>query len=103
RAAMPEERRLDAAVYVDECQNFLHLPGSLDDVLAEARGYRLALTLAHQHLGQLPKEFAEGVAANARNKVFFTVSPDDARVLARHVGPYLDPEDLAHLDRYQAA
>ena len=103
RAALAEPHRADAAVYVDECQNFLHLPGSLDDVLAEARGYRLALTLAHQHLGQLPRDLADGVAANARNKVFFTVSPDDARVLARHVGPYLGPDDLAHLDRYQAA
>jgi hypothetical protein len=103
RASLPERRRLDAAVYVDECQNFLNLPGSLDDLLAEARGYRLSLTLAHQHLGQLPRDLADGVAANARNKVFFTVSPDDARVLARHIGPYLGPEDLAHLDRYQAA
>jgi len=103
RAATPEPGRLDAAVYVDECQNFLHLPGSLDDVLAEARGYHLALTLAHQHLGQLPKDLADGVAANARNKIFFTTSPDDARILARHVGPYLGPDDLAHLDRYQAA
>jgi hypothetical protein len=103
RAEVPESSRLDASIYVDECQNFLHLPGSLDDVLAEARGYRVALTLAHQHLGQLPRDLGESVAANARNKVFFTLSPDDARVLARHVGPYLGPEDLAHLDRYQAA
>jgi energy-coupling factor transporter ATP-binding protein EcfA2 len=103
RAAQPEAVRLDAAVYVDECHNFLHLPGSVDDVLAEARGYHLALTLAHQHLGQLGKELADGVAANARNKVFFTTSPDDARTLARHVGPYLNQADLCHLDRYQAA
>ena len=103
RAATPESARADAGVYVDECQNFLHLPGSLDDVLAEARGYHFALTLAHQHLGQLPRDLADGVAANARNKIFFTTSPDDARILARHVGPYLGPEDLAHLDRYQAA
>ncbi len=103
RAEVPEPRRLDAAVYVDECQNFLHLPGSLDDVLAEARGYHLALTLAHQHLGQLSRDLADAVAANARNKVFFTLSPDDARILARHVGPYLGPDDLAHLDRYQVA
>ena len=103
RAARPEPARADAAVYVDECQNFLHLPGSLDDVLAEARGYHLALTLAHQHLGQLGKDLAEGVAANARNKIYFTTSPDDARVLSRHVGPYLTQADLCHLDRYQVA
>jgi hypothetical protein len=103
RADTPEEHRLDATIYVDECHNFLHLPGSLDDVLAEARGYHLSLTLAHQHLGQLPRDIADAVHANARNKAFFTLSPDDARVLARHVGPYLTAEDLTRLDRYQLA
>lgn len=103
RAGRPEAGRLDAAIYVDEAHNFLHLPGSLDDVLAEARGYHLALVLAHQHLGQLPRDIAEAIHANARNKAFFTVSPEDARVLARHVGPYLTAEDLTRLDRYQLA
>jgi len=103
RAGTPENGRLDASIYVDECHNFLHLPGSLDDVLAEARGYHLSLTLAHQHLGQLPRDIADAVHANARNKAFFTVSPDDARILARHVGPYLTAEDLTRLDRYQLA
>jgi hypothetical protein len=103
RADTPEDHRLDASIYVDECHNFLHLPGSLDDVLAEARGYHLSLTLAHQHLGQLPRDIADAVHANARNKAFFTLSPDDARALARHVGPYLSAEDLTRLDRYQLA
>ena len=103
RASRPETHRLDAAIYVDECHNFLHLPGSLDDVLAEARGYHLSLVLAHQHLGQLPRDIADAILANARNKALFSVSPDDARVLARHVGPYLTGEDLTRLDRYQLA
>ncbi|MHB1800181.1 MAG: type IV secretory system conjugative DNA transfer family protein [Actinomycetes bacterium] len=103
RATIAEPNRLDATIYVDECHNFLHLPGSLDDVLAEARGYHLSLTLAHQHLGQLPRDIADAAHANARNKAFFTLSPDDARVLARHVGPYLTAEDLGRLDRYQLA
>ncbi|MHB8448949.1 MAG: type IV secretory system conjugative DNA transfer family protein [Mycobacteriales bacterium] len=103
RATRPETQRLDAAVYVDECHNFMHLPGPLDDVLAEARGYHLSLTLAHQHLGQLPRELADAIHANARNKALFTVSPDDARILARHLGPYLTADDLTRLDRYQLA
>jgi hypothetical protein len=103
RAHQPETARADAAVYVDECHNFLHLPGSLDDILAEARGYHLGLTVAHQHLGQLSRDMADSIAANARNKIIFAVSPDDARVLARHVGPYLTADDLTRLDRYQAA
>ena len=103
RADQPEPDRLDAAVYVDECHNFMHLPGPIDDVLAEARGYHLSLVLAHQHLGQLPRELADAIHANARNKALFTTSPDDARILARHVGPYLNAEDLTRLDRYQLA
>lgn len=103
RATLAEPDRLDAAVYVDECHNFMHLPGPTGDVLAEARGYHLSLVLAHQHLGQLPRELADAIAANARNKAYFTVSPDDARILARHVGPYLSADDLTRLDRYQLA
>ena len=95
--------RPDATLYVDECQNFLALPTAVDDVLAEARGYHLAVVLAHQHLGQLPKDLFEAASANARNKVYFSVSPEDARVVARHTEPYLKAYDLSHLDAYQVA
>ena len=95
--------RPDATLYVDECQNFLALPTAIDDVLAEARGYHLSVVLAHQHLAQLPKDLFEAASANARNKVYFNVSPEDARVLARHTEPYVKPYDLSHLDAYQVA
>jgi hypothetical protein len=68
RTRQPEAQRLDAAVYVDECDNFLHLPIGLDDALAESRSYRLSWTLTHQHLGQLSKTRAD---ANARNDTYF--------------------------------
>ena len=72
-------------------------------MLAEARGYRLSMVLAHQHLGQLPKELRETVSANARTKVWFTMSPEDARSLERHVAPNLTEHDLSHLGAYTAA
>ena len=103
RARIPEHARRDASIYLDECHNFLNLPGALEDILAEARGYRLCLVLAHQHLGQFPRELAAAVSANARNKVCFTLSPDDARILARQMGPVLTDTDLSHLGLYQAA
>ncbi|MQA84371.1 MAG: hypothetical protein GEV03_07050 [Streptosporangiales bacterium] len=59
--------------------------------------------LTHQHLDQLPRELAAGIAANARNKVCFTLSPKDARELAHHLGPILTDDDLAHLGRFQIA
>ena len=103
RAGQPEDQRKDATLYIDECQNFLNLPGSVDDMLAEARGFRLGLVLAHQNLAQLPKETADAVSANARSKVFFNVDPNDARELAKHTRPELEDHDLSHLDVFTAS
>ena len=72
-------------------------------MLAEARGYRLSMVLAHQHLGQLPKDLREAVSANARTKVWFSMSPEDAHVLERHVAPEISEHDLSHLGAYTAA
>jgi hypothetical protein len=103
RARHGQAARRDAALYLDEAQNFLTLPGSIGDMLAEARGYRLSIVAAHQHLGQLPRELRDALSANARNKVFFNCSPEDARVLERHVAPEISEHDLSHLGAHQAA
>lgn len=103
RANTPAEQRKDCSIYLDECQNFLTLASSLDTMLAEARKYRLSMVLAHQDLAQFPRELLAAASANARNKVYFSVAPEDARVLARHTLPELDEHDLSHLDVYTAA
>ena len=103
RAARPQHLRRDAVMVIDECQNFLNLPRSIDEICAEARGYHLSLILAHQDLTQLPRETAAAISANCRNKIVFNCSPEDARVLARHTWPELDEHDLSHLDLYTAA
>jgi hypothetical protein len=103
RARIPEAARRDATVYVDEAHNVLNLAGSVQDMLAEARGYHLSLVLAHQNLTQLPRETQLALSANARSNVFFACSPEDAHQLARHTHPELDEHDLNHLDAYTAA
>jgi hypothetical protein len=103
RAARPEAQRADCALYIDEVHNYLSLPTPIDEMLAEARGYRLSLCLAHQHLAQLPKEMREAIAANARTKIYFQLSAHDATALAREVEPELSAHDLSHLPRYSAA
>ncbi|MEV7523727.1 DUF87 domain-containing protein [Streptomyces sp. NPDC091371] len=103
RARQPEHQRIDATLSIDEAHNFLTLPYPLEDMLAEARGYRLSMLLAHQHLAQLPRDLREGISANARNKIFFNASPEDSSALERHTLPTLGAHDLAHLGPYQAA
>ncbi|WP_274916657.1 helicase HerA domain-containing protein [Streptomyces sp. WZ-12] len=102
RARTPEHQRINATLSIDEAHNFLTLPYPLEDMLAEARGYRLSMLLAHQHLAQLPRDLREGISANARNKVFFHASPEDANTLEHHIHPALTAHDLAHLGPYQA-
>ncbi|GAA3943259.1 type IV secretory system conjugative DNA transfer family protein [Actinoplanes auranticolor] len=102
RAAIAEDQRKDACLYIDEVHNYLTLPGSVGDMLAEARGYRLGMAFAHQDLAQLPKDVAAAISANARSKVIFNVDPADARELSRHTKPEVDEHDLAHLDVFTA-
>lgn len=103
RATIPQRDRRDASLYVDEAHNFLHLPHAIEDMLAEARGYRLSMILAHQHLGQLGKPLKEGISTNARSKIFFNAGPEDTRELARHTAPRIGEHDLAHLGAYTVA
>lgn len=103
RAGQPQHARRDSGLYIDECQNFLNLPYPLEDMLAEARAYRLSVVMAHQNLAQLPPDLREGISANARSQIIFSASPEDARALERHTLPHLSAHDLSHLGAYQAA
>lgn len=50
QAAIAEERRAATHLFIDECQ--LYVSKSIEEILTEARKYRLYLTLASQILGQ---------------------------------------------------
>ncbi|WP_245563551.1 type IV secretory system conjugative DNA transfer family protein [Longispora albida] len=100
RGDLDEHDRLDATVIIDECHNFLNLPIAIDEALAETRGLRLGWVLAHQHGGQLTPQMAAAIDANARNKVYFSLAPADAKAWAHHTAPYFSPEDLSRRDAY---
>lgn len=103
RASLAEAHRVDTTLYVDEMHNYLALPRSFEDLLAEARGYRLSLVLAHQHMNQLPRDMREALAANARTKLVFACSPEDGAAMERHFEPHLSAHDLHSLEAFQAA
>ena len=102
RANIPEEHRRDFSLYVDEFQQFLGVAQSFADTLAQARSFRLSLTLANQHLSQLPRDLREAISSNARSRVVFQCGQDDARYLAREFAP-LDAGSLQALPRYEMA
>jgi hypothetical protein len=102
RQSQLEAERRDYLLYIDEFQSFLGIGGPFADALAQARGLRLSLTLANQHLGQLPREIREAIAANARSRIAFRCSGLDATTLAADFVP-LDAEALIALRPFEAA
>jgi hypothetical protein len=103
RANVPEDARADFRLILDEFPNYLSLPQRVEDVLAEARSFRLGLVLAHQHLRQLPLSVRQAVLANARTRIVFQCSQEDALVLGREFGPAVSAADLRTLARFHAA
>jgi len=100
RAGIPAERRHPVMVYIDEVQDYLHLPTDLGDALAQARGLGVGFTLAHQFLGQLSPAMRGAVMSNARSKVCFQLAQEDAvQMVKGH--PELAPEDFTALGQYQ--
>lgn len=102
RGRIPAVQRRPAWLYVDEFQETVRLPIDLADMLAQARGFGLGLTLAHQHLGQLPERAKEAVMATARTQVLFQLDYDDAKVMERRFTP-LTQQDLSGLGPFEIA
>lgn len=102
RSAMPEEKRRDYFLFLDEFQHFQGIATPFADALAEARSLRLCLTVANQHLSQLPRELREAITSNARSRVVFQCGQDDASYLAKEFAP-LDAAALMNLPRFEMA
>jgi Type IV secretion-system coupling protein DNA-binding domain len=80
RAALPEEKRRPAFLYIDEAADYFD--GNIDDLLTQARKYNLGLVFAHQYLDQLAPGLRASIAANTSIKLAGGVSTADARSLA---------------------
>ena len=102
RSGVEEGSRRPFYLYIDEFQHFLGMPGPFGDALAEARSLGLSLTMANQHLGQLPREIRESIGSNARSRLVFQCGQDDASYLAREFAP-LDATALMSLPRFEMA
>ncbi|MFN2471123.1 MAG: type IV secretory system conjugative DNA transfer family protein [Gaiellaceae bacterium] len=101
RGRISAERRHPVVAYADEFQDYVHLPTDMADALAQARSYGVGLTLAHQHLAQLPGNLRAAVLANARSRVCFQLAGEDAQAMARFSGGLLQPIDFQRLRRYE--
>lgn len=89
----------DFYLFVDEFQNFAN--ESFADILAEARKYKLALTVAHQYIAQMDEPVADAVFGNVGTTISYRVGPMDAEVLEKVFAPVFTQEDIVNLGRFQ--
>lgn len=86
-------------LYVDEFQNFAN--DSFADILAEARKYKLALTIAHQYIAQMEESVSDAVFGNVGTTISYRVGPMDAEVLEKVFSPTFYQDDIVNLGRFQ--
>ncbi len=109
RADMPENKREDFYMYVDEFQNFA--TETFWEILSEARKYHLSLIMAHQFIAQIwgnswqkwdKPSIKDAVFGNAWTIMSFKVGADDAEYMEKEYAPLLSQQDIISIANFTA-
>ncbi|MDD3144712.1 MAG: DUF87 domain-containing protein [Candidatus Gracilibacteria bacterium] len=98
RADIPESKRVDFYLYVDEFQNFA--TDSFATILSEARKYKLNLVMANQYIDQMQESVRGAVFGNVGSIVSFQVGYHDATILKEVLTGEILEDDLMNLKKY---
>jgi hypothetical protein len=99
RVHIPEEKRADFYLYIDEFQNFATM--SFAQILSEARKYRLSVILAHQNTVQIENDLLETIIGNTGTLICFrTTSPKDEAKLLPVFAPEVEKGQMANIPSY---
>ena len=100
RDNLPEDDRVDFALYVDEFQNFS--TDSFESILSEVRKYHLNLIVGNQFMTQLTDKIREAIIGNVGTFISGRIGTTDAEVVVKRFAPTFDTEDLIKLPNFQA-
>ena len=95
RQDVPEEKRKDFYLYVDEFQNFATQDFAV--ILSEARKYHLNLIVANQFISQMEDEVKNAVFGNVGTICGFRLGIADAGFLQKQFAPIFSEHDLLNL------
>src|SRR5690606_10929176 len=71
-------------------------------ILSEARKYRLSLTVAHQYTEQLEENIRNAIFGNVGSMIVYRVSPENAAMFEKQLGPTFTPNDVLALENFNA-
>ena len=106
RASITEDQRKPYFLYVDEFQNYVS--ESFESILSEARKYRLWLTMAHQYIDQLKKDWlwwnldmSKTIFGNVWTIFALKVWAIDAEPLEQEFSPEFNKMDLQNSEKFK--
>jgi hypothetical protein len=99
RANIPENKRTDFYLYIDELQSFI--TEDFPSILSEARKYHLNIAgMANQFISQLPESVASAILGNVGTLIAFTLCSEEAEFLEREFHPEFSADDHLTLPKY---
>lgn len=100
RADDPRVTHVPFYLYIDEFHNITS--ESIPGILSEARKYKLALSVAHQFLDQIPEKTSAAVFGNVGNMAVFRVGEEDAEFFAKQFAPTFETLDFVNIENRNA-
>jgi hypothetical protein len=100
RALIPEHKRKDFFLYVDEFQNFA--TATFAELVSEARKYHLVTILAHQSISQIEnRDIVKVILANVGTVICFkTANPEDEQFILPIFSPEVSKHEIGNLPLY---
>lgn len=100
RIHIPEDKRTDFFLYIDEFQNFATI--TFAQILSEARKYHLNTILAHQTISQIEdQDLLKIILANVATVISFrTSNPSDESTILPIFAPQVTKNEISNLPSY---
>lgn len=99
RTKIPEGKRRNFFLYVDEFQNFA--TPRFSEITSEGRKFHISLIASHQNIAQVKdKDILKVVAGNANTIVCLKASPDDEAFILPFMDPEVEKGDIVNLAPY---
>ncbi len=99
RTKIPENKRRDFFLYVDEFQNFA--TPRFSEITSEGRKFRIGLIASHQNIAQVEDQsILKVVAGNANTIICLKASPDEEKFILPFMEPEVEKGDIVNLAPY---
>lgn len=99
RTKIPEKKRRDFFVYVDEFQNFA--TSQFGAITSEGRKFHVSLIVSHQNIAQMAdKDLVKVIAGNAATIICLKANPEDEAFILPYMKPEVEKGDIVNLAPY---